>query len=373
MNTPFLTYEAAGLAVTLIRPTAPAEFYRRLRHHGSALQMLSYEQHYRDLFSAAEGQLLCDFSQRGCDSELGQRVAAIQQDLQNQSVHILSLGADNYPQLLASAPDAPVVLYVKGNMDALHLPTLGIVGARHCSAQGGENADRFAQSLAQGGFCVVSGLAAGIDARAHSGALAASGSTVAVMATGIDRIYPKRHHALAERILANNGALVTEFPLGTAPLRRHFPQRNRIISGLSLGVLVVEAKLKSGSLITARTAITQDREVFAIPGSIHNPMVKGCHQLIKNGAKLVESIEDIMEELPGLLALKQEELKLAPARGDKPAQNPLLAALAFEAKTLDQLANETSLPIETLMVELVSLEMEGKIIQTDGLVERVVF
>ncbi len=377
MTTNNLSYTQAALALSLVKAKSPSKLYYMLRELGSAKALLYDPDVIQPLLTAQAWQELSSFCHCPNSSELGQRIAKIEHQLGQLNAQVMAYGTDCYPKLLAKAHDAPALLYVRGNPNALHLPAIAIVGARHCTAQGGENAQRFAANLAAGGFCVVSGLATGIDGCAHCGALDAGGSTVAVMATGIDQIYPVRHRQLAENILANEGALVTELPLGSKPLRPHFPQRNRIISGLSLGVLVVEAKLKSGSLITARTALGQDREVFAIPGSIHNPMAKGCHQLIKTGAKLVETSDDIITELGALLALKQKELTFEQnstttvEQTSNQEQIKILEALAHEAKTLDDLTAATGINVEQLMVELLHLELSGLVAQTDGRVERI--
>lgn len=209
---------------------------------------------------------------------------------------IVTLADQDYPQRLLEIADPPCVLYVKGQIHLLQQPAIAIVGSRHATSEGIQNAMRFATTLSQAGLTVVSGLAQGIDGAAHEGALQGQGSTIAVMGTGANLVYPAAHHALAHRI-AEKGCLVTEYPLGTNAQAGHFPKRNRLISGLSQGVLVVEAAVASGTLITARMALEQSRDVFAIPGSIHSPLSKGCHQLIKQGAKLVESARDILEEL----------------------------------------------------------------------------
>jgi DNA processing protein len=209
---------------------------------------------------------------------------------------LLTLGDEAYPAALLEIPDPPVALYVKGDAALLSRPSLAVVGARNATPQGEANAESFSRALSEAGLCIVSGLALGIDAAAHRGGLAGPGSTVAVIGTGADRIYPARNAALARQI-AEAGAIVSEFPLGIGPLAHNFPRRNRLIAGLAQGVLVVEAALKSGSLITARLATDCGREVFAIPGSIHSPVARGCHQLIRDGAKLVETAVDILDEL----------------------------------------------------------------------------
>ncbi len=222
-----------------------------------------------------------------------------------RGIATLALGDAAYPPLLAAIADPPNPLYLRGDAAALRHPHVAIVGSRQATRAGRDTAVRFASALARAGFGVVSGLAYGIDAAAHDGALAADGLTIAALGTGVDICYPARHRALAERIAAR-GALVSELPPGTPPQRLHFPRRNRIISGLCLGVLVVEASLRSGSLITARLALEQGREVFAVPGPVSSPLSRGCHALIRDGAVLVESADDVLAELsmaPGMLRL----------------------------------------------------------------------
>lgn len=210
--------------------------------------------------------------------------------------HIITLADAAYPQRLLEITDPPCLLYAKGRIELLNHPAFAIVGSRHASSEGIQNATRFASALSQAGLTIISGLALGIDGAAHQGALTGVGSTIAVVGTGANLVYPAAHHALAHQI-AEQGCIITEYPLGTNAQAGNFPRRNRLISGLSQGVLVVEASVSSGTLITARMALEQSRDVFAIPGSIHSPLSKGCHQLIKQGAKLVESAQDIIEEL----------------------------------------------------------------------------
>ena len=216
--------------------------------------------------------------------------------------HIVTAADHEFPQALLNTADPPLVLYVKGRLDLLNAPALAIVGSRSASVQGLRNAEAFAQTLSDAAICIVSGMAHGIDSAAHKGALKGQGSSIAVVGTGLDKVYPAANRDLAH-LLAEQGAIISEFPLGTPPVASNFPRRNRIISGISAGCLVVEASLQSGSLITARMAVEQGREVFAIPGSIHSPQSKGCHFLIKQGAKLVESAQDILEEM-GLVFTK---------------------------------------------------------------------
>lgn len=276
--------------------------------------------------------------------------------------HLLPIGDPHYPPELLQTADPPLLLYVLGQLAALQHPQrLAIVGSRNPTPQGALNAQQFAHALGQAGVCVVSGLALGVDGAAHEGALAAGAPTLAVVGTGLDRVYPGRHRELAHRIAAQ-GALVSEYPLGTPPLAPNFPKRNRIISGLSQGVLVVEAALQSGSLITARLAAEQGRDVFAIPGSIHSPQARGCHALIRQGAKLVESAQDILEELrvPDPLA----PARTAPARTD--ATDDLLAVMGFDPVSLDALQARCGLDTATLQARLLELELDGHVGRLPG-------
>ena len=240
-------------------------------------------------------------------------------------------------------------------------PGLGIVGSRNATPQGVRDAEAFAHALSDAGLTIVSGLALGIDAAAHRGGLAGAGSSVAVIGTGLDRIYPARNKALAHQ-LAENGLIVSEFPLGTPPLPGHFPRRNRLISGLSRGVLVVEAAPDSGSLITARVATEQGREVFAVPGSIHSPLARGCHALIKQGAKLVESAADILDELAWPQRLAPPRLRVPP----ETLSDPVLEALDGAPAALDVLVQRTGLTLDALSAKLLTLELDGRIASLPG-------
>lgn len=279
-------------------------------------------------------------------------------------------GDDDYPGLLAAIPDPPPRLYVRGDASALHLPCLAIVGSRNPTRGGERNAYEFARFLAQHGFCIVSGLAAGIDAAAHRGALDGGGRTVAFLGHGVDRVYPAANRQLADAIAAS-GALVSEFPLGTPPMRSLFPQRNRLISGLSLGTLVVEAARQSGSLITARFAGEQGREVFAIPGSIHNPMARGCHRLIREGAKLVESAADIAVELGALAAHVLDAAEADPTgpatvEPEDEEYVKLREHLGHDPASVDELARRSGLTIEQVSSMLLILELGGIVEKLSG-------
>ena len=278
---------------------------------------------------------------------------------------IISGDSADLPELLQRIPDPPTLLYIVGNVEALHLPALSIVGSRNPTRGGTENAYEFAKHLGQSGFCIVSGLAQGIDTSAHQGALDAGAMTVAILGHGIDCVYPSANRDLAHRI-SQNGALVTEYPLGSPPRREHFPHRNRLISGLSLGTLVVEAARRSGSLITARLAGEQGREVFAIPGSIHNPLSRGCHQLIKQGAKLVESAEDIVSELGALAGYlmqndTDEKNDVSKTIRHDADYELLLKTLSYDSASADELAENSGLTIDQVSSMLLILELEEKI------------
>jgi DNA processing protein len=271
----------------------------------------------------------------------------------------ISCADPRYPARLGEIAQAPLGLFALGDPELLRLPQIAIVGARSASAQGNENAEGFAAELARRGLTITSGLALGIDSAAHRGALSAPGLTIAVCGNGLDRVYPARNRELAHAIAAK-GLLVSEFGPGTPPLAEHFPRRNRIISGLSLGVLVVEAARESGSLITARLAAEQGREVFAVPGSIHNPLARGCHALIRDGAKLVETVDDILSELAPLLpACAAPESAGAAAAVADPVQLQVLAALGFEAEPLDRLVERLGMPVAEVGAALMALELDG--------------
>jgi DNA processing protein len=290
---------------------------------------------------------------------------------------VVVLGDAAYPPALLDIEDPPLMLYMLGAQvnrvqDATKTiaVNLAIVGSRNPTPQGESNARQFAKVFGNAGLCVVSGLALGIDGAAHDGAMLGGGETIAVVGTGLDRVYPKKHLALAHRI-AQQGMLISEFPLGTPPLTANFPKRNRIISGLSRGTLVVEAALQSGSLITARLASEQGKEVFAIPGSIHSPQSRGCHALIKQGAKLVELAQDVLEELNLPAAGLTRPAASQPEAGTdsktaRPTDDPLIAALGFDAVSLDALQARTGLDTAQLQAQLLELELSGQVARLPG-------
>jgi len=280
---------------------------------------------------------------------------------------ILTLADADYPPALLDLADPPLVLYAKGCIELACQPALAIVGARNATPQGAATAEAFARALADAGLTIVSGLALGIDAAAHRGGLAGSGSTVAVIGTGADRIYPSRNETLAREI-ARKGLLLSEFPLGTPPLAGNFPRRNRLIAALARGCLVVEAAERSGSLITARLAVETGREVFAIPGSIHSPLSRGCHRLIRDGAKLVETAADVLEELrweqcvrpPSAAATAGTEIAGEPLPADADEAR-MLDALGYDPCDLDTLVARSGLTAECLLAMLLPLELAGRI------------
>lgn len=312
--------------------------------------------------------------------------------LADEAHHLLTVTHPLYPTLLKEIPDHPVLLYAQGDLQRLQHAGIAIVGARNATADGRDHAKAFARHLSEQGWCVISGLAHGIDAAAHAGALCTSpnaGGTIAVLGTGIDIIYPAAHRVLSEKIVSQQGLILSEFSLGTPPLAGHFPRRNRIVAGLARGVLVVEAACKSGSLITARLAAEMGREVFAIPGSIHSPLSKGPHALIQQGAKLVANAEDILSELShvsfaavpdhtiparltGEAAHPQIETSAMAHRSREWAQSPLWAEIGYNPVSEETLAQRSGLAPMHIQAELLTLELSGAITRTsNGRVSRV--
>ena len=297
----------------------------------------------------------------------------VEQDLawlERPDNYLLQQDDPRYPPLLRQITYPPPLLFVHGNLESLRAPQLAIVGTRNPTPLGRDTAHHFAAYLAGAGLAVTSGLALGIDAAAHQGALSGNGLTIAVMGTSLDRIYPAKHRDLAHAI-AENGALVSELPTGTPAMAENFPRRNRLISGLAMGVLVVEAALQSGSLITARQALEQGREVFAIPGSIHNPMVKGCHALIRQGAKLVETASDILEELGSLAAFVSDSPEISATAPAVPETldeeyRQLLLAMGDESLAIDSLVERCGLTAEVVSSMLLILELEGYVAAVPG-------
>ena len=364
-------------------------------HQRSLLAAFGLPQH---IFAAGRGALAAVV---GCEAAAAVLAPPAQERIEQglawaaeSGNHLLTLADDAYPRSLLDIADPPPLLYLKGRPELLQRPAIALVGARSASAQGNANAEAFARALATQGLTIVSGLALGIDAAAHRGALAAGaagaegGGTVAVIGTGIDRIYPAQNAALAREIAAA-GVVVSELPLGTPPLPHNFPRRNRLIAGLAQGVLVVEAAVNSGSLITARLATESGREVFAIPGSIHSPLARGCHRLIRDGAKLVETAEDVVEELRGRLGWKTPPAPApnrhrgarAPGAGtpEPPSATPAQAALVLDAEAarvlqiighdpvdIDTLAQRCGLTVDALYAILLPLELDGHLARLPG-------
>ena len=349
------------LAFTLVPGIGTATQRRLLRAFGSPAGALSAP---RSSLAAVLTPAQLDSWGRGADRAGVERAL---QWLQGPDHHVLALGQEGYPQRLLESGDPPSLMYAIGDLSLLQRPGLAIVGSRHATPGGRRTASEFAACLGDAGLVTISGLALGIDAAAHEGGLEGGAGTIAVVGTGADLVYPSRNRDLARRIAAD-GLILSEFALGTRPAPGNFPRRNRIISGLSLGVLVVEAALQSGSLTTARFAGEQGREVFAIPGSIHSALSRGCHALIRQGAKLVESAQDVLEEL-GLAA----RAPTAPpgVRGDTDEGDPLLLAMGFDPCDPETLAQRTGQLLETVTARLLELELDGSVARLPGgLVQR---
>lgn len=299
----------------------------------------------------------------GLESEaLASAVASALQWLRKPGRALVTLADAEYPRPLLEIQDPPPVLYCRGRIELLARPALAVVGSRNASAQGKRDAENFSRTFSAAGLTIVSGLAQGVDAAAHRGGLSGQGSTIAVLGTGVDRIYPQAHAALAAEI-ERSGLLLSEFALGTRALPHHFPRRNRLISGLAQGCLVIEAALASGSLITARAAAEQGREVFALPGSIHSPLSKGCHALIKAGAKLVESAQDVLAELTGFRAAAATSAPTPAAADDA---SPLLAHFGADPVDADSLCARSGLDAAQVSAELLRLELAGRVASMPG-------
>lgn len=353
----------------------PSRYWKLRERFGSSTAILSASiEALRPFLSAEACNQLRDYQLRPGEHPLAQQALRDLDRAEREQIHLIGLGDPLYPTLLAAIPTAPPLLYVRGELDNLALPQIAIVGSRNPSPGGKSNAYNFARELAATGFTITSGLALGIDGAAHGGALEAEGRTIAVMGTGVDTIYPRRHLPLAQKILEQGGTLLSEFPLGAAPQASHFPRRNRIISGLSMAVLVVEAAVKSGSLITARYALQHGREVFAVPGSIHNPLSRGCHLLLREGATLVEQVADMREALQGMLAFKWQEVGTALNADSTDAAGPeevmILDALGFDVVSFDELSDRTGLPAGQLLSILTRMELDGWLQQSSDGYER---
>jgi DNA processing protein len=337
------------LALNRINLAGPRTAYKLLKHWPNL----------EDAFKASSNALqIAGIKPRIAEAISKFDMREIEQDLRCEACdphHLLTWEDEIFPALLTEIYDPPLVLYAKGNIDCLNHPKVAMVGSRKPSITGTETAEQFTYELAIKEVMVVSGLALGIDAAAHRGCLQANKPTIAVMATGINRIYPARHRDMAEKIL-DKGLILTEFPLNTPPIPGHFPRRNRIISGLSLATLVVEAALKSGSLITARLALEQNREVLAIPGSIHNPVARGCHHLLQQGAKLASTSDDVLSEI-GLLSTNPAPEKINKSLACD--NDSLVKYIGFEVTSIDQIITRSGFAIEKVTCELAELELKG--------------
>lgn len=297
----------------------------------------------------------------------GNKIATAFKWLEDPTNAIITLADLDYPAQLLNIADPPPLLYFKGRRELLREPALAVVGSRNATPQGLSNAEAFSEAASNAGLCIISGMALGIDTAAHQGGLRGVAASIAVVGTGLDIVYPAKNHPLAHK-LAKEGALISEFPLGTPAIGRNFPRRNRIISGMSQGCLVVEAALRSGSLITARQALDQGREVMAIPGSIHSPLSKGCHALIKQGAKLVENTQDILDELSCLpLSNGKNNNQREEFTTEQSTENTvLLKHLGYDAVDIDTLCARSGLTAEVVSAMLLTLELDGQISSLPG-------
>ena len=355
--------DAASLApwLALSAATTGPQFRHLLTVFGSPAEVLRQPQ---QSLARVVDAAIAEAIRRGPDRAAMQ--AAL--DWQCEPGHaILTLDDPRYPALLGETPDPPPVLYALGRMELLELPALAVVGSRNASAQGMRNAEAFARILSAHGLCIVSGMALGVDTAAHRGALTQEGSSIAVLGCGIDVIYPQRNATLF-RELGTRGLVLSEFPLATPPAAFNFPRRNRIIAGLSRGCLVVEAAVASGSLITARAAVDMGRDVFAIPGSIHSPLSKGCHHLIKQGAKLVDDAADVLEELGIARQARSTPAAKPRLQGDAAL---VLDALGHDACGVDTLVERAGISVERLLAALMALELDAHVSRTpQGLYQR---
>ncbi len=355
-----------------------ADWLRLIRASGigtkTLIPLIAQSDSLDHLFQLLSGSLTSKLRQKLADVDEN-RLARDLDWLSKPDCHLVSFSDDRYPELLRRIDDPPLALFVQGDPDILELPQIAIVGSRNPSKGGRDNAHAFARYLGQSGLIITSGMALGIDTEAHKGCLAAGARTIAVTGTGPDRVYPASNRNLAHQIVGQ-GAIITEFPPGEGPHPGHFPRRNRIISGLSLGCLVVEATQKSGSLITARLASEQGREVFAIPGSIHNPQSRGCHQLIKQGAKLVEDGQDIAEELSAMLsiirapfmetAIEKESASPIEAPDLDREYTELLEKMGWDPISIEQIMQITDFKAEELSSMLLLLELQGHVSSAPG-------
>jgi DNA processing protein len=345
----------AWLRICLVPGVAPSVLRRLLAWAGTPFGVLEAPPAEVAAFA---GEPVARALSRGADPRL---VESTMRWLDAPGRHLVPLGDPEYPAPLLEVDEPPPILYAQGRLELLRKPALAIVGSRNATAQGLRDANAFASALSQAGLTIVSGLALGVDAEAHRGGLAARGSSLAILGTGPDIVYPAVNADIA-RALAANGCLVSEFPLRTPPVARNFPRRNRLISGLAKGVLVIEAGLPSGTLTTARIAAEQGREVFALPGSIHSPVSKGCHWLIREGAMLVEDAQGVLDGLGWSRPAGAAPAKRSPARD----RDELLEALGFAPATLEQLASRTGLEVPHLTARMSMLELAGRVIPLPG-------
>ena len=355
---------AYWLALHRAPGVGPHTFEALLRQFGSPREVFAHAEEARALIRGAKNDALKQPDWAGVERDLAW--------LDHPQRHLITRGDAAYPALLRELADAPPLLFIAGDTGLLKMPQIAVVGARNPTGPGRDTATNFAQHLGEAGLTITSGLAAGVDAAAHRGALNAKAPTIAVMGTGPDTIYPKTHRGLAEEILTGGGAVVTEYPVGVGPNKENFPRRNRIIAGLALGTLVVEAAQQSGSLITARLAAEFGREVFALPGSIHNPLARGCHELIRQGAKLVETTRHILEEL-GPLARFSLSSPVAPLgapstphAGGNELADKLLEVIGFEPTPVDTVIDRSGLTPDVVLSRLMVLELQGLVAAVPG-------
>lgn len=350
------------LRLSLTKGIGPASIHRLYEHFGSLNQLA-----ISDAASLVNAGLNRQQAQDFIDAENQEQIETTLKWLDEEDHHLITFGSPDYPRLLADIHDAPPILYVIGDKEVLKTPQLAIVGSRKPTPSAARTAREFSEALVSYGLTITSGLAMGIDVEAHRGCLKANGLTIAVSATGLDRVYPAQHRSIAHEIV-QDGAMISEYPLGTGAHKAYFPRRNRLISGLSVGTLVVEAAVKSGSLTTARHATEQGREVLAMPGSIHNPLARGCHRLIRQGAKLVETVDDILEELAGQIdttvlteTAKPQTITDVPTVDLDPEYTALFSCLEFSPQSIDQLVERSKLPTNEVASMLLMLELQGLI------------
>jgi DNA processing protein len=348
---------SAWIALSLIPNLGPISFRKLLAHFGEPEAVFAAG--INELREIVSEDVTRHISQGRSDGALADALAW----LEREAHHLITLADARYPPALLQIPDPPPLLYVEGDVAKLSAPALSVVGSRSATPQGLSTTKNFARALSDAGLTIVSGLALGIDSAAHRGGLAGASGSIAVLGTGVDVVYPARNRELAAE-LAKNGALVSELPLGYPVLAANFPRRNRLISGLTLGCLVVEAALHSGSLITARCALEQGREVFAIPGSIHSPLSKGTHSLIKQGAKLVEHVDDVLQELRW--RAQSVEIAQPAATEADPRVASLQAAMGFDPCAVDTICARSGLAANLVSSLLLELELEGKVANLPG-------